>query len=479
MYFINSTEVDIVQNFVDELDNHISRAELFSVNNEVNIFNQVTMMQLIELSIMSILLFICIFATLINYAVSKLKSNSVFSIHGYSKFSIIKKSVIELSIFFLITFIISYGLLFLYSYFSGYQSFLSMISLYFVFTYVFLVFVYMIFFNIFMFVYLLLVKTTNILKGKKPYFFLQFANHASKIAFTIAILIFGHLAIDAFIEFNHRRDTTSSWEFTENIHRTYVYDVGQTSDTEIDLDITVRKLELYDHLTREMSAFIMNSRNVWFLDEGRMHYYGENPPPVELAPSGYRVTISPNFLKFNPINSLNGIDVFEQIIYDPYVLNILVPENLSSYEDEIIRLYLDYFYFSSVRIDNIYNEDLGLESNTTSIENLSINIIYVVNNQSYFSFDSHLRPEQGNNIIDPIAVLYTGSVHPHRLSGSMGGSFFFYTDAINAHDAIVPFLVDSGLTNVIRSTSSVFDENARVIVELREDIVKALILVSF
>lgn len=478
IYFINSIDFELIQKFVYELDNNIYQAELFSINNEVTLFSQITMVQLIELVVMSVLLFICILATFINHSINKLKSGSVLVVHGYSKFNIVRKWIFELSALLFLAFVISYMLLLIYIYLAGYILFLSLISLYFILIYSFLFLGYIIASNIFMIIYLFLFKTINILKGEKPYFILQGANYLSKIAFSVAILIFGSLTIDNFIELNRRLGSFSSWELAQNIHSTRVYSVGQATDLSIDLEIMTRKLELYSNLKREHNAFMMHSRNIFFLDVGLMPYSDmSSAPPMELSPHGYRITISPNFLEFNPITAVNGIPVLEQIIYDSDVLNVLVPEKLSFYEDEILRLYLDYFYFSSVGIDNIYNRDLGFELNTTPIENLSINIIYVENNQQYFSFDYRIRPQYGNNIEDPVAVLYTGSVHPSRLSETLSGNFFFHTKSIDAHNAILPLLLESGLSHVIRSTVSVFDQNGREIVELREQFLRIAVFV--
>lgn len=473
IYLINSNDIEFLERFVNELNENIYRAELFSINNEVDIFNQITIIQLIELIAISMLLFICILATFINYSVSKLKLGSVLIIHGYSKFYIVKKLALELLTLLLLAFIISFVLILTYIYLAGYIYFVGIISLFVILIYTFLFLVYMIFSNVFILIYLALVKTTSILKGKKPYFVLQFANYTSKIAFLVAIFIFGSLAINNYIQLNYRLNALSDWEMAKNIYSTRVYSVGQSTDLAIDLDIMTRKLDFYSSMERENNAFIMDSRNILFYDMGAMPYQDmDSAPPMELSPHGFRVTISPNFLNFNPIIAVNGVPILEQVIYNPYVLNILVPEKFKPYEEEILSLYLEYFHYSSVTIDNIYNYDLGFELNNTPIEMFNINIIYVENNQDYFSFNERVRPENGNNIRDPIAVLYTGSVHPSRLSSTMSGNFFFYTESIDAHSAILPLLLESGLSHVIRSTVSVFDENGKEIVELREQIIR-------
>lgn len=469
IYFVSNTNQNFLEDFVYELDNNIYRAEMFSITNEVSILNQITAAQIIELGIISFLLFLCILATFLNYSVNKLKLGVILIIHGYKKFSLLKKIIFELLCLLLFALIISYTLLLAYIFLAGYTPFLNQVSLYFLLICSFLFLFYLVVSVAFMTMYSLPIRATNILKGRKPYFILQLFNYGLKIIFLVAIFIFGIIAIDNFTELNYRLEATSSWELAENIHATRVYSVGQATDLSIDLEIMTRKLELYSSLSREHNAFIMDSRNIRFLDAGIMPYSDMSlAPPMELSPHGNSVLISPNFIEYNPIVAVNGLPILEQIVYDSYILNILVPEKLLPYENEIFRLFLDYFYFSSVGIDNIYNSDLGFELNTTPIESLSLNIIYVEDNQYYFSFDHRTRPEFGNNINDPIAILYTGSLHPSVLSSSMGENFFFHTDSIDAHNSILPLLLESELSHVIMSTVSVFDQNAREILEIRD-----------
>lgn len=478
IYLINSSNLDVVESFVGVLDQNIYRAELFSVNNHGNIFARMTEMQFIELIVMSLLLFVCVVAAFVNYAVTQLKAGSVLLVHGHRKIYVLKKATVDLFKLLIAAFVISYILTVIYTYVSGYTVFLGLISLFFVLIFLGLSFFYLFVFQSFMSIYLLSVKSNRILKGEKPYVMLQVANYIAKMTFSIAILVFSSLAISNFIELNHRLDAFSAWDLAQNTHMTRVFSVGQSTDLSIDLEVMTNQLSLYESLSREHNAFIMDSSNVYFLDQGLMPYADMHLAPLmELSPNGYSITISPNFLDLNPIKAVNGIDIHDQINWNPDVLNILVPERLAVHEDEILRLYLEEFHFSKVEIDNIYNRDLGLELNNTKKDDLSIHIIYIEDGQYYFSFNNRVRVEAENRILDPIAILYTGSVHPSRLSQTMGGYFFFQTNAINAHNDILPLLIEHNLSHVIRSTESVFDQNDQVITQLQEQVITALILI--
>lgn len=478
IYFIHSTDSETVNQFVDTLAEHIYRAEIFSENNHATIFGRMTPMQIIEFMAISILLFICIVGVAINYAVIQLKVGSVLLVHGHSKFYVIKKTTADLVKLLLIAFVLSYVLTVVYIFINGYVIFLGLLSVAFILSFLGVSFFYLFMFQLCMSIYLLSMNTNRVLKGEKPYLFLQTANYLVKMTFTIAILIFTSLAIGNFIELNNRLQALTDWDLAQNTYQTTTFSVGQSTDPAIDFEVMNNQLALYETLTAEKNAFLMNSQNIFYLEMGHMPYADmSSAPPLTLSPNGYSVTISPNYLNVNPIKAVNGIAIADQINWDSNVLNLLVPEHLAAYEEEILRLYLEEFYYSKVSIDNIYNEDLGFHKNELKEEELSIHIIYVEDNQSYFAFDERVSVENGNRILDPIAIVYTGSVHPSRLSAMMSGGFFFQTDALDAYQDIADLIAAHNLSHVIRSTPSVFDQQGEAITLLRGHLVTAMTLI--
>lgn len=479
IYFVSSSDNTVIEPFVHLLDQNVYYAELLSINNRPTIFTQITEAQLIEFIVISSLLFICVVGVFINYAVTQLKVGSVFLIHGYSKFFVLKKATIDLLKVISQSFITSYALTMIYAFIRGYGSFFELISLVFVVACLGLTVFYLVVFQIFMSIYLISMKTTQLLKGRTPYVLVQGINYLTKTTFSIAILVFSSMAITNIGELTNRLADFSDWDLARNTHYTQVSSVGQSTDLAIDLDIATKQVALYETLSKEKHAFIMDSRNIYFLDQGAMPYSDmEGAPPIELAPEGYSVTISPNFLDLNPIISSNEIAVQDQINWDSDVLNILVPEQLSVHQNEILQLYLEEFYFSKIGIENIYNQELGIDKNTREMDELSINIIYVKNDQSYFSFNNQVRIEDGNKIIDPIAVIYTGSVHPSRLSETMAEYFFFQTTSIDAYSDLSPFLAKHNLSHVIRSTVSVYNQHGKIITQLQEQMKTSILLIT-
>ncbi len=479
IYFVSSSDNTIIEQFVRLLGQNIYYAELLSINNRPTVFDQITETQLIEFIMISSLLLICIIAALINYAVTQLKVGSVFLIHGYSKFFVLKRTIIDLLKVLCQAYISSYILTLAYAFFRGYSLFFEVVSISFVVVFLGLTFFYLIVFQIFTSTYLLSLKSIQLLKGRTPHMLVQGINYFTKYTFTIAILIFSSIALTNIGELNNRLAALSEWDLARNTHYMQIFSVGQSADLAIDLEIATNQVALYQSLSQEKNAFIMDSRNIYFLDLGAMPYSDmEAAPPLELSPVGYSVTISPNFLDLNPIIASNEIAVQEQINWDSDVLNILVPEKLSIYEDEILQLYLEEFHFSKVGIENIYNQELGIAKNMREMSDLSINIIYVNNNQTYFTFNNQVRIKEGNKIIDPIAIIYTGSVHPSRLSETMAEYLFFQTSNVDAYSDLSPFLAKHNLSHVIRSTVSVYNQHGKIITQIQDQLKTSVLLIA-
>ena len=189
------------------------------------------------------------------------------------------------------------------------------------------------------------------------------------------------------------------------------------------------------------------------------------------------VRITPNYFKFNPIFCVDGLPVEDKIIIDNNTFNVIVPISLKPYNDFIFSKYLELFYFNKVTVDNIYYDELGMELNATSMEQLNVNIIYVQDNQTYFTFNTLMNLEENINIIDPIVMVYTGSENPSFLFSSFTNSYFIYSEAPNVHKELSPILERYNLLRVLPRFESVYEENSKVILRISRDYIKNIAFV--
>ncbi len=149
----------------------------------------------------------------------------------------------------------------------------------------------------------------------------------------------------------------------------------------------------------------------------------------------------------------------EQIIYDDLTLNILVPEKYMDMEEQIISAYREQFYFEKVQATNDYNEMAGIET-VLDIpeESLNINIIYVKDGQSYFTFRSDCASTTNNRIVDPIVMIYTSNIHCNYAHSIMSQWLYFYSDEENIEDvyqSIKPYVLQCGAEESVQQISPV------------------------
>ena len=253
------------------------------------------------------------------------------------------------------------------------------------------------------------------------------------------------------------------------------------NDVEMWLDQTNRTLQFYENITEHHQGFLMNSHWIEGYEAlGRMMSGMTiiDDIPFEIHPFGNRVDITLNYLELNPIQTVSGEPVEELVIWDQSVLNILVPVALSVYEDEIVRGYLEHFYNQ-----NALFRDLGYSRQMISAllpegEGLTLNVIYVESEQYYFTFDPHVRPETGNRVKDPIAVIFTGSYHDSKMMSTISMGLYFVTDDLQPFSVIAPILTEYELNYHIRFVYSTFEHNGEVIANVAGDLTRILLLMG-
>jgi len=480
-YHVNTMDISVLETLLNDLSSKLYSVKLVSINDsDIFIFGNMPLKQIAELMVVTFLISLCVISSLMQYSIINLKSSFILRLHGYSKIRLIGLVTVNLSKLLGFSVLISLTIMFFSAMLMGYSTFIILLFQKFLILCVFLTLLYLVLVNSFVLIYFRITKSTTVIKGEKPYFFIQAYNHMVKIAFTVCLFVIINTSLNSFNSLRLSLDALSEWHVAQNLYTAPIFYVGQ-SDLAVDLDVSTRLIYFYKIMSAQHSAFIMNFRNYYFIDMGLLPFIDESIHEhlgLALSPYGYRIDISLNFLDINPIRTVSSTSVYEQIIHDERVLNILVPETLKFYENKIRIAYLEHFYFNRVTVDNIYNYELGKELNNESINDLFVNLIFVESGQYYFTFDPYFRLDGRNRIRDPIAVIFMpGNIHPNFLHSHISqGGFFFYMDAIDAYSQILPLLLRYGLESVIPLVRPVFDRNARAIVELQEQYIRMLSL---
>lgn len=461
IYYISTTNRDIVNDILSDLNENVASAKIFDSVNSSNV--QIDPEVLVTMGLVSL----CLLVAIVQYSVNQLKEISILSIHGFSVTKILSAMIRKLIKVMMLATVIAYIICSIYYIYINNLNYFGLLSIYFG---ILTVLCILISIFILFFVSLLHLKKSNklsVIKGKRAYGIVSFMHYGLKIIFVLFLLFsINELSIKS-NTLNQQLDSLSNWQKAENLYATVVTYTGE-HERKRDFEVSNKMEEFYKKMIDSKDAFIIRASNYDKIDGTYIYELDCEDISPEVSPNGKRIDINENYLKFNPIEAVTS-SVVDQINHDDNVLNILVPEKLQIYEEEIRKNYLDYFYFQKVTVDNIYNESLNLEMNKTEKSDLKINIIYVKNNQNYFSYKSRIEPEQKNLVNDPIAVIYTGNVDSSNCHSYISNSFYFYSDAEDPFGEISPIISECDLQSSLQKVVSVYDKHGSEIQQLQRE----------
>jgi len=449
----------------------------------IGIFSAESVMETALLILIPLITFFCLVMSLIQYGLSRLKTSFVTRVHGFSTSKIIGYAVVDLMKPLLTSGLLAYLCLTVYTFVLGYHFFLPAMSLIFVVTSSILISIYILTAVVTLFAALMSCKTHDAIKGYKPDFMIQVLNHGFKVVFTSCLLIGSYFLLVHLQDLSARRTNLSHWGLAEDV---YHLPTSHFWPIEHELTMSERMVSFYETLFASHHAFLMDARNIYFYEVTRLALPFDLPYilmeieelnlPFAINPTGNRIDIDLNYLQLNPIRTMSGAPIETYIIHDDFTSNILVPIQFAPYEAEIKAAYLQDFYEQGLSVNRRFNDFFELSDLTLMIDDLRVNVIYVEEEQYYFSFNPHVRVETGNRIRDPIAVIQTGNMAPSNKVALMSSSLFFVSHATYPFAAIFPLIESYELTYQFRFVSSVFNEHASVIATLRRDILRNTVM---
>lgn len=280
-------------------------------------------------------------------------------------------------------------------------------------------------------------------------------------------------AFDFMTAFKEKSASFGSWERTKNIYKIQYSLLDNSleelmSDYEEDRALNDRLQNFYNVLSQKKNCFLIKADNFAqiVLNNGEIiyenEYYGDD---FYEFPLGKWITIDENYLKINPINTCDGTELKDNIIHDTNVMNILVPEMYREYENIIVEKALEGFYFKKVTVDNIYNEKLNLPMNETAKEELLVNVIYVENNQNYYTYQIN-RGDMYNMVMDPLVYIYIGNVDSSDMGSMINTCVFYISESEDRTFLELQDVIDEAGTPDITGVKSVYDEGGAQITAL-------------
>jgi len=477
LYFVSTTDPIEITNLLGVLSDNQIGAMIFSINDDPvrDIFLVVAFRLFSDIAVLHIFIFLCVLILLIQYAINQLRYSTILLLHGYSNLRLSKNVTLNLVKLFMIPCLVSIAVFFTYGLFViGYSTiFMLQLSFFFLIACLALVCVYIIIIHIVIYMCLKSFHSNSILKGKKPFYFVQVSNHIFRALFFVFLFTILNQVIIDIESARSRLAMQSDWDRTRHIYRMIsspAFGNFLPDNLEREFDIFDNLILLHEYLSENHNSFIMDSTS-HFSREFWGDTYVHITPGLDFDVA-MNIRVSPNYFNFNPIFSVTGLPVENELIFDDYVLNIIVPISRSPHHDIILYAYLNTFYFNKVRVDNIYNREFGLPLNTTSIDELTVNIIYAKDNQTYFTLNTWSRLEENINIVDPIVIVYTGSEHPSFLMSNLMTSYFIVSETSNPLDEVAPVFERYDLVRGLPWFESIYEDNATVVLSLYGDYIK-------
>lgn len=305
------------------------------------------------------------------------------------------------------------------------------------------------------------------------------------ISYAMRILLFSFVIFSAEqfgdykTELQKQLECLTVWEDTENLYNLYESYSPYYMDDLAAEDIYNDKIfRVYKEMSDLNKAFIINTINferpkteglLANKEEDIEYSYKINVEVEEdlYSPQGKNIVVDSNYLKKHTIKSIDGNNVLNMIDSDKRVLNILVPQKYACHENTIKTSFKEWFYFQKIEVTNIYKNAGGQKTTELSIDDLSINIIYIENEHKIFTYNSN-SGDISNIIEDSIITVYTENVDNSFLAACMGDYIFIESE--DEYSALKEINSISQKYNIIElnTISSVYDKKGEEIRNVEE-----------
>lgn len=484
--YINTKDKKIIKQFSNKFSEYGKVYENSDSSYNNNIFllkNIVKYIDIDFLYMLSIFIFAFVLVTLFYYINNK-KKYLIYNLWGYSNIQIyyvlnkiLCKSIFKTTI---LCNLIMIGIMFLYNMTSVLSEF------------IFISIMLNIFISLVLFLFSIILFSlsfVNLSNGNKKVRLskIQFFSNLSKICVLLLIILLFKSLSGELISIKKSEESLVLWKDTDNLYNicdTYspIYEDLALEDEQND-----KILKVYQDLSASGKIFIIDtlnyerSPNLNKNNKSFDYNYKINVKTNKdlYSPYGKNILIDTNYLKRNLIKThAQQENVLKKINYDKDTLNILVPQKFKQYENIIKDSYKEWFYFQKVYIFNMYKEAREKKLSEKKLEDLKINLIYIQNNQSYFTFNP-FSGDYSNNIKDPIVTVYTENMDNSVLASTLGR--FLFLESEDPYTALkeVKNITQKHNINELNSILSIYDIKGEQINDINDSLNRLILNIVF
>ncbi len=321
----------------------------------------------------------------------------------------------------------------------------------------------------------------RIVGGKRPFAALTAGQFVLKYA-VLAVLLVGSAQMGSQLSYLRQQDAANDvWRQAENVYRVVTKEAGQiaaeqSGDYATNRAFIYQAFDTYRVLNDEYGLMLcyagnyqdyLDGQKLWQINTGPDSYNKENPWATV---NGTCLVVNENYLCANPATDVDGNDVLDGLAREDTTIDLLVPEGLRAYEDEIVAGFRSDFWFWKVDVAQIYEERIGEPAPDLAEEDLSVNIVWVPDGLAWFVYDASIMSETGNLIYDPIVVVDGGNIDPSYYYAWMTSSCFYEADAANPAGPLTEAASRYGATDMYNTVQSVFDQRAKTVLTIRSSL---------
>lgn len=293
-------------------------------------------------------------------------------------------------------------------------------------------------------------------------------SNISRLFLLFLIFLFINNSFEEKKELDKNLDSLTAWSDTKNhFNLQEIYSPFNYSDLAAEDVLNNKILKVYQDLSDLDKVFIISTRNFERSNVADDNYdytylYDLENEEDLYSPYGRNIVVDRNYLKRHEIKSVNGKNVVDMIDTDGDVLNILVPQKYKKYEGVIEDSFKDWFYFQRVTVTNMYRMAGNKTEIHKDIDDLNINIIYIENNQKYFTYNPYAGDSM-NTIEDTIVTVYTENIDSSTLGSYVGSGVFVESEDVDSVLKEISSITEKYGANELNSVASVYDKKGEEI----------------
>lgn len=248
------------------------------------------------------------------------------------------------------------------------------------------------------------INISQMIKNKKPIKLFFYTNLVVRFILAIFLILGLQQGISTFIELKKTSDQQNKWKILKNYSFLGIEAGTENTIDSKDKDSLTRFKKLYEELEEQGAIYISPS------------YYYANKKTLGLdanpwGSEGKQIVINTNYLSLNPIYDIHNKKL-KLPTSNKYEITVLVPEKYKAQEEAI---------------KETTKQDYAMMLNKENPDAVQVNINYVKNNQSYFTFTSQMAVQTNYEIEDPIAVILTSNFEENYLASTIAMGYGYYT----------------------------------------------------